>query len=231
MEGYRHENKYMIDDYRMKLLCAKLGNCLKADIHSGNNGTYHIRSLYFDDLDNTCYYENENGVEPRAKYRIRYYNSDTSYIMLEKKIRKSGLTKKEACRLTREECRNMMSGHIPAVSKDMDDIKKRLLSEMRIKRMLPKVIVSYDRIAYTYGTGNVRVTFDRNISASANIGLFLNRMFPVRPVMSRGLILELKWDEVLPDFVRKIITDGTLRRTSFSKYYLCRKYNNNGGMA
>ncbi len=231
MKGYRHENKYMINEYKRKLLEAKLGGFLVQDVHSDDDSNYHIRSLYFDDYNNRCYYENESGVDPREKYRIRYYNGDTSYIVLEKKIKNHGFTAKHSCQITEEECRWMMKGHIPPIADDMPDLKKRLFTEMRIKLMKPKVIISYDRTAYIYNTGNVRVTFDSNITASANVDRFLEQRFPVRPVMSQGLILEIKWDEVLPDFIRKVLTDSKLHRTSFSKYYTCRKYNNNGGMA
>ena len=231
MKGYRHENKYIIDGYRRKLLEAKLCGFLTPDVHSDDDSNYHIRSLYFDDYNNTCYYENEGGVDPREKYRIRYYNGDKSYIVLEKKIKNHGFTAKHSCRITEEECREMMRGHIPSVTGDMPELKKRLSTEMRVKLMHPKVVVSYDRTAYIYKNGNVRVTFDSNITASANVDRFLEERFPVRPVMSQGLILEVKWDEVLPDFIREILTDSKLHRTSFSKYYTCRKYNNNGGMA
>lgn len=231
MEGYRHENKYMIDEYRMKILSARLACALKTDVHSGGDNLYHIRSLYFDDYDNTCYYENEGGVEPREKYRIRYYNCDTSRIVLEKKIKRMGMTKKEACLLTEDECLKLMRGIVPVINADMPDIKKKLLTDMRLRALKPKVIVSYDREAYVYATGNVRITFDKNITASANISRFLEKTFPRRPVMSGELILEIKWDDILPDFIGKLVTDEKLRRTSFSKYYVCRKYNNNGGMA
>lgn len=231
MEGYRHENKYIIDGYRMKLLSARLASALKADAHSDGDSRYHIRSLYFDDYDNSCYYENEGGVEPREKYRIRYYNGDTSRIVLEKKIKRMGMTKKESCILTNEECKSLMRGMVPSVTADMLDMKKKLLTQMRLRALKPKVIVSYDREAYVFATGNVRITFDMNISASANVSMFLEKTFPQRPVMAGELILEIKWDGILPDFIRKLITDDKIRRTSFSKYYVCRKYNNNGGTA
>lgn len=231
MKGYRHENKYIIDTYRMKLLSARLSCALEADVHSDGNNMYHIRSLYFDDYDNSCYYENEDGVEPREKYRIRYYNAGSSRIVLEKKIKSMGMTRKESCIITEEECRRLMRGTIPGITADMPDMKKKLLTQMRLKNLRPKVIVSYDREAYVYATGNVRVTFDTNISASANIAGFLDKTFPERPVMAGELILEIKWDDVLPDFIRKLLTDEKLRRSGFSKYHVCRKYNNDGGMA
>ena len=141
------------------------------------------------------------------------------------------MTKKESCILTKEECTGLMRGMVPSVTADMPDMKKKLLTQMRLRELKPKVIVSYDREAYVFATGNVRVTFDMNISASANVNMFLEKTFPKRPVMSGELILEIKWDDILPDFIRKLITDDKIRRTSFSKYYVCRKYNNNGGTA
>ena len=73
------------------------------------------------------------------------------------------MTKKESGILTNEECKSLMRGMVPSVTADMPDMKKKLLTQMRLRALKPKVIVSYDREAYVFATGNVRITFDMNI--------------------------------------------------------------------
>lgn len=231
MSRYRHEYKYMIDMCQESLLRITLDGLLCKDKHVGKQDFYAIHSLYFDDMENTCYYENENGTDPRAKYRIRYYNSDVSRLTLEKKIKNHGMTLKQSCRLSEEECRSMMQGFIPEIDDNMDMIKQQLLTEMRIKEMQPKVIVSYERVPYVHQTGNVRITLDKNIMASDEIEAFLRGDFRKRPILSKGKsVLEVKWDELLPSYIKECLQMETLQWTAFSKYYLCRKYNASGGL-
>lgn len=54
------------------------------DIHQGPEG-YLVKSLYFDDLYDSCASEKENGIHRREKYRIRQYGNSLDFIRLEKK--------------------------------------------------------------------------------------------------------------------------------------------------
>ena len=77
----------------------------------------------------------------------------------------------------------------------------------------------------------MRITFDEAISSSNEIGRFLEQELILRPVMERGWgVLEVKWDEYLPDYIKNALQLGTLSWSSFSKYYLCRRYNVYGGI-
>lgn len=231
MSRYRHEYKYILDSIQDSILKIKLDGLLAKDKHVGEKEFYTINSLYFDDYQNTCYYENENGTDPRAKYRIRYYNQDVTRLSLEKKMKKRGMTLKQAVLITREECQSFLDGRIPMVSGDMPELKKQLFTEMLIKNMKPKVIVSYERTPYIYRTGNVRVTLDKNITASNDIKRFLEGGFHKRPILPTGQsIMEVKWDEVLPAYIEQGVKLDNLQWTAFSKYYLCRKYSTNGGL-
>ncbi len=228
---YRHEYKYVCDAMQNAVLKTRARAILKRDEHVGFDGFYRIRSLYFDDLEDRCYYENEGGIGERDKYRVRIYNGNISRITLEKKSKVRGMTLKIQNRISREQCRQLMAGMIPLVSEDMTDCLKQLLTEMRMKNMRPKVIVEYVRCPFVERNGNVRITFDEAISSSNEIGRFLEQELILRPVMERGWgVLEVKWDEYLPDYIKNALQLGTLSWSSFSKYYLCRRYNVYGGI-
>ena len=106
---YRFEQKYLISATQCELLRSAATPLLLPDEHA-TDGFYEIRSLYFDDMENTCYGKNEAGVDERAKYRIRIYNASDAHIRLEKKIKQGGKTRKLFAPLTREQCEFFLRG-------------------------------------------------------------------------------------------------------------------------
>ena len=219
---YRNEWKYQVSGAELTVLAARIAPLLRPDGHHRPGG-YAIRSLYFDDFSNSCLRENEAGVDNRRKYRLRLYNGDTGLIKLEIKEKLHGMTHKRACTVTPEQCRAILQGTPPPVGPDSPAPMNLLAAAMRTRGLAPKVIVEYERTAYVSRVGNVRVTFDRNVSASASVDRFLEERLPLTPILPRGQhVLEVKYDELLPDPVAQVLELGRLRRTAFSKYYLSR---------
>ena len=107
---FRHEFKYIMSNAELSLIKNRLNGLMPTDKHTGESGRYNIRSLYFDDYYNRYYYENENGTEPREKFRIRIYNHSTDRIMLECKRKERGKTLKTSCPLTVEQTKTLMRG-------------------------------------------------------------------------------------------------------------------------
>ena len=142
---YRHEYKYICDAMQNAVLKTRAQAIMRRDEHACSEGSYRIRSLYFDDYNDRCYYENESGIGERDKYRIRIYNSDSSRITLEKKSKNRGMTLKTACSITEEECRLFMTGKFPRITEDMPKVQKQLFLEMMGRNMRPVVIVEYLR--------------------------------------------------------------------------------------
>ena len=204
------------------LLAGRLKNVMSQDIHQDGD-CYEIRSLYFDDLWDRCLDENEAGVDRREKYRIRIYDPRSDVIHLEIKEKNRGLTKKRSCDLSREECLAIMAGELPLKPDDRAPLNSLQL-QMRCARMEPKVIIAYERTAFVHPSGNVRITFDRNIMASSCVEEFLeDRVSGMTPVLPASMhVLEVKYDEFLPDTIAQQLEIGKLRKTAFSKYYLGR---------
>ena len=222
---YRHELKYQVTDAQIQLLKNRMTHLIPMDRHAGPSGTYTIRSLYFDDYENRCLRENEDGTDPREKFRIRIYNHSTDRIMLECKRKERGKTHKTSCPLALEQTRHLMRGEALPDIDAQHPVLRKLTLLMLTRRMKPVVIVEYDRIPYVYQNGNVRITLDTNIRSSAAVESFLDEMVLSRPVMGVGQqLLEVKYDEYLPDFIYRNLQLHSLRQTAFSKYYVCRKY-------
>ena len=222
---YRHELKYICTAAELAMIQGRIHHLIPLDSHAGENGMYQIRSLYFDDYYDRCYYENENGTDPREKFRIRIYNGKTDKISLELKKKERGKTLKLSCPLTEEQCRMLMRGKVLPDSDEYPPVLQKLLLQMKTAMLRPKIIVEYDRVPYVYKLGNVRITLDKNISSSSAIDTFLNPTIPKRPIMPAGQhVLEVKFDEFLPDYIYRALQLRNLRQTAFSKFYLCRKF-------
>lgn len=222
MDNFRNEYKYLLNGVTSTILQTRTAGLLLPDPHADQEGGYTVRSLYFDDLDDTCLRENRAGTDPRSKFRIRYYNNDLSTLHLEKKSKRNGMTSKESCPLTVEECKLLMQGTVPAVT---DPVKLRLFTQLQLRCLIPKVIVTYRRSPYIYPVGNVRVTFDRDLTASAETNRFLDRNYRSRPVLATGQsLLEIKWDAIMPPHIKEVLALEQLQWTAFSKYSLSRIY-------
>ena len=226
---FRHEFKYIISDSEAAILESRISALIPRDPHVGDSGVYTIRSLYFDSYTDRCYYENEDGTDPREKFRVRIYNASTGRISLECKRKERSKTLKTSCILTPEQCRCLMDGRTPSDVTERQATLRRLVMLMECELFRPKVIVEYDRTPYIWKWGNVRVTFDRNIRSSAQTARFTREELFTRPIMPAGQhLLEVKYDEYLPDFIKESLELGSLSQTAFSKYYLCRRFSSGG---
>ena len=224
---YRHEYKYPLTNGQMLIENEKIKILAGRDIHTGEKGFYNIRSLYFDDYDKSSYLDNENGVDDRAKYRIRIYDHSTDHIMLERKEKKRGKTGKSSCPITLSQCRQLMEGVVPADIAPTQQVLGRLAYLMATRLMRPAVIVDYDRVPYVYRSSdaNVRITFDHHIRSVSDVSTFLNENVSGRGVMPAGWsLMEVKFDSFLPDEVYKLLQLDGLRADTYSKYYLCMKF-------
>lgn len=223
-EKFRNELKYICSEGELIQLQSRVQMLCEADAHAGPEGIYNIRSIYFDDLQNRYFFENENGTDPREKFRIRTYNASDSRITLECKKKERSMTHKDSCQLSKEQYQKILEGSLSASHVNSTLLEKfYLLQEQR--HLQPKVIVAYARTPFVYTFGNVRITFDRNIGSSTDLSAFFDPYLPVRPILPLGKnILEVKYDELLPNFLYEAMNLGSLRQTTFSKYYLCRKF-------
>jgi len=221
---FRHELKYYMNSYQYESMKRQLRSLLKADKYAGPDGDYHIRSLYFDDIDNKALHEKLGGVRDREKYRIRIYNRSEKIIHLEKKIKFNEYVSKVKEPLTRELYDAIMAGNYEPLNDPSKPLLAEMYYQMKNKLLRPKVIVDYVREAYVCGEGNVRITFDKKLMTGLNqVDIFDSALCMIRAFDEDITVLEVKYDEYLPEYVRTAIQNGGLVRQSNSKYVLCRK--------
>lgn len=220
---FRHEIKHEISNPDMLILRQRLRAVMTPDSHA-KDGRYEIRSLYFDNLDDKALREKLDGVSIREKYRIRLYNNDPSIIHLERKFKHGGLGYKESTLLTQEQARQIAGGEIRWMADSTDEVLLGFYIRLRNEGLAAKVIVDYTREPFVFGPGNVRVTLDYNIRTALRCTDFLNPHCATIPVPGSPCILEVKWDNYLPDVIRDMVQLGDRHSTAYSKYAACRMY-------
>lgn len=223
-ESFRHELKYRIGYAQYTELRSRLRTVMQSDMHTGADGRYLIRSIYFDNYMDKALREKTQGIPVREKFRIRYYNDDLSYLTLEKKIKDNALCRKVDARITEEECRKLLAGELSWMRDHSAPLVLELYAKMHSQLLRPRVLVSYVREPYVYRTGNVRITFDSDIRTTLYHKDFLEEHVITIDTADgpQDRILEIKYDAFLPEIIRRLIQTDTLRQTAFSKYEACR---------
>jgi len=221
---YRHEFKHRVSMADYYVLRNRLKHIMKFDPNSDKDGKYIIRSLYFDNYKDKALREKIDGLDVREKFRIRYYNFDTSFIRLEKKMKRKGLNKKISENLTYEEARAIINTDWNKMQLIEKPLVMELCSKMKSEQLRGRTIVQYIREAYVYKPGNVRITFDSQLKT----GLFSTDLFnenaPLSRLMEETALLEVKFDEFIPDNILKLLQLGNRTASAFSKYAVCRTY-------
>jgi SPX domain protein involved in polyphosphate accumulation len=217
----RHELKHYINAADYGQLRARLRIIARHDENAGEDGSYRIRSLYFDNYSDKAVTEKLSGLSRREKFRLRYYNNDTSFIKLERKSKANRLCYKESTAISPELCAAILAGDYDSLKSTDKPLLLELYTKIKYQNLRPRNIVEYRREAYKYRPGNVRITLDSNIRTSNHVTGFLNPHLVTVP-SAGAMIMEIKYDGFIPDIIRDIIQISCRNQTEFSKYVVAR---------
>ncbi len=220
---FRHEVKHELAASDLPLLRRRLRAVMQPDSHAPD-GKYEIRSLYFDTPDDTALREKLDGVGIREKYRLRMYNFDPSVIHLERKFKQGGLGCKQVAALSISQVRALLAGDAAWMKESGEEVVRGFYARFCHAGLRPKVLVDYTREPFVFAAGNVRVTLDYAIRTALSCTDFLNPDCVSIPVADEPCILEVKWDNFLPDVVRDAVQLGERHATAYSKYAASRMY-------
>ena len=221
---YRHELKHYINHADYLAIRRRLREIAPLDRFSGPDGNYTVHSLYFDNLDNKALREKLDGVNNREKFRLRYYGERPDFLKLEKKFKVNGLCGKRSARLTLEEAERLLAGKLDFLLEREEPLLAELYHKLRGSLLAPRTAVCYDREAFLYAPGNVRITLDRDVRTGLSpLDFFRPERFSLKP-LSGLTVLEVKYDAFLPDLVRLAVQMPDRRAAACSKYALCRRF-------
>ncbi len=220
----RHEMKHYINMADYLILRQRLKAVLYPDEHADPDGSYFIRSLYFDTPDDRALREKIDGVSVREKFRIRYYNHDPSFIHLEKKSKQKNICMKSAAELNPSQVQMLLDGEFAWLANRQEPLLRELYRKMLHENLRPRTIVDYIRDPFVYPAGNVRVTLDHHIRTGIYGTDFLVPDCVTIPTDDQTIILEVKWDDFLPDIIRDVVRIPGRQTTAYSKYAACRRF-------
>lgn len=223
---YRHELKYFISQGEYTLLSNRLRLTMETDPNARENGgEYFIRSLYFDDPMDTAFREKMRGNDERDKVRLRIYNMGQDGGKLECKQKKESYIYKQSLSLSRPECDMLLAGNYRFLLQKPENFARQMFREFSTRYLKPVVLVDYDREPYIYPYQTVRVTFDKNLRTGLRDTRIFEPHLPTYPVLEGyDMVMEVKFNDHLPAYIRELIQCGAHARSAISKYCLCRKY-------
>lgn len=221
----RSEMKFGITYIDYQILKMKLRHMMKLDPHANANGRYLIRSCYFDNFDNKVMNEKKEGFLNRDKYRVRIYNKSDAVIHLERKSKRNNQTYKSKCPLTKKEFEQLRVNDFEWMKGDERSLIRDLYKDIRLYHLKPTTVVDYEREAYLYEHGNLRITFDSKVQTSLrNIDMF-DKNLPMVDVLDQNeVILEVKYDEYLSSIIKMLLQGIHTRHEAYSKYQLSRMF-------
>ncbi|WP_432357139.1 polyphosphate polymerase domain-containing protein [Sporosarcina sp. UB5] len=216
--------KYYVSLQDYITLRSNISAILELDAHSVSSDGYGIRSLYFDGIHDHSLYDKNDGIFNREKYRIRIYNESDEVIKLERKSKYGSYIHKESSPLSRMEYDCILAGDYEVLSETTDRLRRDFYYALAYRNFRPGAITDYTREAYVYNAGNVRITFDKRLAAGVSGMDMFHPGLILQEVIEPGrTIMEVKFDEFLPDHIRRVLQPKNFVRSAISKYVICRE--------
>ena len=223
----RHELKYFITPAELNVLRSSLKPVMQLDPNGNENNEYHIRSLYFDTINDDALEEKIAGVGNRKKYRIRIYNFSDRVIKLECKSKYGDLISKQSVSIPSELADQLIAGDPEGLQRMRHPLLHDVYREMKTRLLRPVVIVDYIREAYIHPAEEVRITFDKQLRTGLNSIDLFNPYVPTIPPFDNGeIILEVKYNRVMPPYIRDLLCTycPQAQQSAISKYTWCRRF-------
>lgn len=218
---YRNEFKFFINAHQKNVMANKLSNICQRDPFSDADGGYLISSLYFDDYNQSAFFDKLSGIRDRKKFRVRVYNYQSNVIKLERKIKREYFIKKSHIQISKEEYDALVSGDVSFLRHKDDVVAKDFYLYYRTKNLRPRVVVEYRREAFIYKYGDVRITFDHLLRAGVYQKDLFSNGYMISAIPQNQIILEVKYTGYFPDVIRNIVQINNLQWQSSSKYAMC----------
>lgn len=213
----RSELKYQLGYVEVTRLQKDLQKLLIPDVYS-KDGSYVVRSLYFDSIDNRDYTEKYDGEQVRRKIRLRIYDAECDFAKFEIKKKSGEFQQKISLKISREDALCVMKNDYSVLFHYNSPVAMELFSLLTLKCYRPVALIEYSRRAFVYPEFNTRVTIDCNVRCSElDLRLYEKNIAWV-PVIDNCAILEVKYNGMLFRPISKILRKYNLSQLSVSKY-------------
>ena len=226
MQFKRYELKYYLNQIQSDCALHQLSELMEMDENCKSLEGYRVRSLYFDSIDDECLYQKQSGNLLRKKIRLRTYGDDANNIVKFEIKRKHGeIIKKDVANISKEDAKEVCLGNYAILLDKNDPVLNEIYTTFVTKLYKPKVIVEYKRVAFVSPVSNIRVTFDQDLHSNINHLDLFSAVKELMPVILEGKqILEIKYDEFFPGYLKNVLSAVSSERMAISKYTLARRF-------
>ena len=234
MSSERYELKFPMHVSQKQRVVALARQGLVEDSH-GTNAAYRVSSTYFDTPDLRAYREKLDGEAIRRKFRLRYYSVEGSKgpavgsAFMEIKRRAGNVGHKDRILLTDAGAEAILSDaaeltrlhqHVAPQARGMVPQIQEVEHAAATTRLQAALVITYWREAWEGSVDHrLRVTFDTRCEA-----LTPHRYLDVtsgagKPILAPSqCIMEVKFNSVIPRWIRDVVTNEHIQLRRFSKY-------------
>lgn len=213
---YRHEIKYETDPDKARLIRNNISPVLERDKNTGPDGSYIVKSLYFETPYNNDYHDKELGVQFRQKMRLRGYGDGDIY-KLEIKSKIGDVATKYSVTLSRQQAEMVAGGNYDCVL-DVGTANRIYIYHQLVTNVYrPLMVVTYRRYPFTNPAGNFRLTFDEDMRYSVSPHALFEDI-PMTGIATDKTIIEIKFDNFVPDWITDYLHKSGINAGENSKY-------------
>ncbi len=213
---YRHEIKYETNYDKARYIKAEFEKVLARDENVGDDGSYIVKSLYFETPYSNDYTDKELGVQFRQKMRLRTYSGSDIYKM-EIKSKTGDMATKYAVTLTQQQAEKVAKGDYSPFRDIATAESLYIYHQLVTKVYRPLMVVSYKRYPFVHTAGNLRLTFDESLRYSINPMELFQPSNPPGMVTDKTII-EVKYDDFVPVWVTDLLHKTGVNAGENSKY-------------
>jgi hypothetical protein len=135
------------------------------------------------------------------------------------------LVRKESVIIDQKDAISVCNGDYAVLLTYNDPVLDKIYRAFSLKLYKPKVIVEYQRVAFVLPFSNIRITFDKNLCSNINHLDLYSQVENLMPVILEGKqILEVKYDQFLPAYLKCLLSGLNVERMAISKYTLARRF-------
>jgi len=217
----RFELKYRVHYKVARELMRLLQPHVRRDENAGDGGFYKVLSCYYDSPDLRCYWEKMDGEKYRRKVRVRTYGANPDQAFVEIKQRYNLNVQKRRMRAPIDQVERVMASIVDGTYAGGEHaVYDEVCWLARQYKLEPKLIVSYNRAAFFDNyKPDLRITLDRNIRCrNLDLDLRRHRMAGHWALPPQFLILEIKFNEVMPRWIGTCLNSLNLEIMRISKY-------------
>lgn len=218
----RFEFKYILAAHLSDLLVSSISKFVAPDPYAQKDGFYFVNSIYLDSPRFLCYYQKQNGLKKRKKYRARYYGPNpkvfTRPLFFEIKRKNDAIITKDRIVISPQKLDQISLSSWQSIKNINQPFFSEFYQDYQTLRLKPKLIIQYKRQPFlSRFNKNFRITFDYDLK-SAKVRSFSPPRLYLKNIMPDLVVMEVKFNGAIPPWFSYIIKSNNLRRNSFSKY-------------